>query len=483
MDCMDLPRPGRSWVALLAGALVAVWASLLAVPVVGVAQSCLCGTAADDLVAERAGLVREWIVQLPFDSAGWQVEHVTVGDGLVVAVSGDGGVHAVSTAVSPQPGATGPGVLAWSQRIGKPSGPVLPAGIGPGVVAVARDLDLYALERTTGQVRWHEQLGRLPGAAPAVIGDWVYAPLMNDGVLRTPANPLRPAAPPVAAPAPGAPHKPAAKGRGKKPVERKLPVEKLAPSTIDAGGRVDRAPQAISDAISWLTREGTLIVLAPNENGWERLEFPLNAAPVGATVPRGDAVFVTTRAGELARIVLERSPQRLRAEWSTLLDAVPDSGPLLSDETLVVSLGEHGLVAYDAADGRLLWRTNIAGTPLAIVGKRIWILDRVGRLSAVDLATGVRRERLCLGCFTLPVINPNTPRLVLASPGGLLVSLATAVPPAPPAKKPAAPPQPADEQPAADAVPASGDAPVSGDAPAADPTAEDAADGPPAEAN
>jgi hypothetical protein len=149
----------------------------------------------------------------------------------------------------------------------------------------------------------------------------------------------------------------------------------------------------------------------------------------------------------------------------------------------VVSLGEHGLVAYDAADGRLLWRTNIAGTPLAIVGKRIWILDRVGRLSAVDLATGVRRERLCLGCFTLPVINPNTPRLVLASPGGLLVSLAAAVPPAPPAKKPAAPPQPADEQPAADDVPASGDAPVSGDAPAADPTAEDAADGPPAEAN
>lgn len=471
---MDLRRLGRLW-----GALATLWVGLLAESGVGVAQSCLCGTAADELVAERAGLLREWIVQLPFDSGGWQLEHVTVGDGLVVAVSGDGGVHAVSTAVSPVPGGPGPGVLAWSQRIGKPGGPVFPAGIGPGVVAVARDIDLYALERTNGQARWQNPLGRLPGSAPAVLGDWVYAPLMNDGVLRTPANPLRPESAVAAAAAPNdAKQKPTAKGRGKKTPERRLPVEKLVPRNIDAGGSVDRPPQAVGDAVAWVARSGVLVVLAPNENGWDRLEFQLNAGPVGAMTVRDESLFVATRGGGLVRVALDRAPARLRAEWFALLDAVPDSGPLVGGDTLVVSLGEQGLVAHAAADGRLLWRTDAVGTPLAIVGDRVWMLDRLGRLSALDLATGVRRDRLCLGCFTLPVVNPTSQRLLLASPGGLLVSLASVVPPTTVAKQPAAGEQPAAFAAESDDTPAGDEKPVGDDPPAAD-----AAAGEPAETN
>ena len=80
-------------------------------------QSLLCGTAGDELVAARAGLSREWVVQIPFDSAGWRIEHVSIGDGLVVAVSGDGGVHAVqtspATAGSPAPAACS-GRSAWA---------------------------------------------------------------------------------------------------------------------------------------------------------------------------------------------------------------------------------------------------------------------------------------------------------------------------------------------------------------------------------
>lgn len=476
---MDLRRHGRSWSNVVT-CWVTLGASLLAAPTVGVGQSCLCGTAGDELVAERAGLVREWIVQLPFDSAGWRVEHVTVGDGLVVAVSGDGGVHAVSTLAQSTPGGAGPGVVAWSQRIGKPGGPVLPAGIGPGVVAVARDIDLYALERSGGQVRWRNPLGRLPGSAPAVIGDWVYAPLMNDGVLRTPANPLGAATANPAAGPQDVKQKPA-KGRGKKTPERRLPVEKLVPRNIDAGGRVDRPPQAVGDAIAWVTREGLLVVLAPNENGWDRLEFSLAAGPVGAMIVRDESLFATTRAGGLVRVALTRAPARLRADWFTLLDAVPDSGPFLGGDTLVVSLGEHGIVAHSATDGGLLWRNDMVGTPLAIAGGRVWILDRMGWLSALDLATGVRRERLCLGCFTLPVLNQTTQRLLLASPGGLLVSLASAAPPA-------AKPQPAKPRPATD-QPAAGDQPEDSAATADDKAADDAppaagdADDQPAAAN
>ena len=52
------------------------------------------------------------------------------------------------------------------------------------------------------------------------------------------------------------------------------------------------------------------------------------------------------------------------------------------------------------------------------------MLDRVGRLSGFDLADGTRREVLCLGPFTEPIVNVRTDRLLLASPQGTIVALA-----------------------------------------------------------
>ena len=88
-----------------------------------------------------------------------------------------------------------------------------------------------------------------------------------------------------------------------------------------------------------------------------------------------------------------------------------------------MSLGPSGMAAFATATGDLLWQVPASGRPLAIVGDRVWCLEATGFLVARDLATGDRRGRLCLGCFTLPVVNTATERLVLASPGGLVVSL------------------------------------------------------------
>lgn len=116
-------------------ARLAAAAALLPATMAMAGGGLLCGTAADELVAARAGLVREWVVQIPFDSAGWSLEHVSIGDGLVVATSGDGGVHAVST--SSGTGQPRPGSVIWSRRIGRPGGAGQPAGIGGDLVTVA----------------------------------------------------------------------------------------------------------------------------------------------------------------------------------------------------------------------------------------------------------------------------------------------------------------------------------------------------------
>lgn len=411
----------------------AVAASIAAAGILSVSsargQGCLAGTAGDEFVAEQAGLIREWVLQLPFDSAAWRLERVSVADGLVVGLSGDGVVSAVTTASGTESGAPRPGTLLWSRRVGTPGGPRTAAGIGPDLVTVARDDELYALERSRGTIRWQETLGRLPDAPAVQIGDWVYAPLAGGGIRRVAANPRQATVARAAvAPAPKRSAKQGARGRKAKeaPVApRPVSADSLVPRTFDGGGRLAGRPQPFGDGVLWHTVDGLIVVLVPTDLGWERHEFPLQSPAVDAPLVEEKAAFAATAAGILVRVdFVDSGNTRLRATWQTSLPAIPDGGPFRSGDTLVVSLGELGLAAFSAETGEPLWRSCVAGRLLAAGGDTFWMIDRVGRLAAIDRGTGELRGTLCLGGFDVPVVNRSTNRLLLASQRGLLVSLA-----------------------------------------------------------
>lgn len=422
----------------IAAAVVVLWAAG------SQARATVCGTAADEFLAAEVGLVREWIVQVPFDSAAWRLEHVVVGRDLVVAQSRDGGVAAIqSVAVE---GAPRPGSVLWHTRIGTPGGLLQPAGIGPETVAIARDLDVYALDRTSGRVAWREQIGITADAPPAILGDWVYVP-MSGQIMRIPVNPLRTPSAPSAADQKA---KDEAGGRGTRRdrTAGKLAPEPLVRKSISSGGHVDRPVNGDENAIIWTTTDGQIVALERVATGWNRSEFALGAAPVGAPAIRGRSGFAAigkdaSTPPTLARIdLLKTGGQRLRAVWWSPLPDRPDQGPFVAADTVVVSLGPSGLAAYSAETGEPRWRSCVVGTIVAVNGERAWVIDDVGRLSGIDLATGVAREWLPLGCLTVPVINTASDRLVLASPTGLVVSLAPVRPaaaPAPAAAEPAPP--------------------------------------------
>jgi len=406
-----------------------------------VAQSCLCGSAADELVAATAGLERDWVVQVPFDSAAWRLEHVVVGRRFVVAQSGDGVVAAIAaTAV---PGGPAPGTIAWSRRLGWPGGPLTPPGVGDEFIAVARDLDIYGIDAVGRQ--WRRPLGGSPATGAAAAGDWVYAPIDSQGVLRLPAYPLRQTAPPADA-------------EGEQPA----PSEPARPLELSATGRIEMPPVPYAGGVIWCTTAGLLVAVLPTGENWQRLEFDLGSPASGPPLVVGDDVFVATRRGDLARLrrqatgfyavaeeVVGRDKKKtVLPAWHTRLDEEPEGGPLMGSGVVVLSLGPVGIAGFSAETGVPLWLSPRPGRLLAITGDRFWIHDATGRLAAFDLATGARRERLCLGCFTLPVTSTVANRLVLASPGGLVVSLADPRAPRPvyePPKPPAPAKPPAEE--------------------------------------
>ena len=393
------------------------------------AEPVVCGSVADEFTARAAGLERQWILQIPSGVGSWRLEQVTVGDGLVVAQTGDGGVHAIQAAR--EEGGLPPGTLLWSQQLGAGGGATGAAGIGPQVVTVAHDLAISAIDRRTGTVAWDTQLGQLPGAAAVPSGDWVYAAVPNEGVLRLPVNPRRSATSPTAA---GATKQTARSG--KQAVTPASFTESLDPKTINAGGETAFAPVPLADGIAWSTTDGTFIALERTKQGWLRHELPLGDPLAAQPVARGRTLYATTGPfgaawpATLTRIELadplakDKPRPGLAIAWRVALPDHPEGSPIVAGDTIVVSLGPSGIAALSATTGELLWQTELVGRLVAAGGDRVWCVDETGRLSGLDLASGIRRARLCLAGLSLPVVNTSSDAVVLAAPGGVVLSFA-----------------------------------------------------------
>jgi len=401
---------------------------MLAPPGDPAAADCLCG-AADEVTADRAGLEREWLVQIPFDASTATLEHVVIDRDLVVVQAGDGNVVAVQ-AGEPRPGAPLPGTILWKHPLDGRSGPFQPAGIGGDIVVVSHGDGIHALDRHTGQALWNSRFGLLADAGATVSGAWVYAPFGTGKVMRLPTNPDRQpaaadtdAAREAAANKDSTPTKKQAAGKKKGRTVAPKP-ESLDPLPLAAGGVVSGQPQPFDGGVFWCTDEGTLVVIDPVEDGWRRDEFHLDTRPAGRPLVHDGAVFAVTAEGDLVRIdMLDTADGGLRLTWRVLLDARPEGSLFVSGDKLVVSLGDEGIAVFSTKTGEQLGKTWRHGRIVAVTAGRIWLVDRVGRLVSIDLETGEKRDQLCLGGFTFPVVNQASDRLILASPSGAIVSL------------------------------------------------------------
>lgn len=378
---------------------------------------CLIGTPADPFEVERAGLSREWIVQLPFDSDGYRLDRVDVDRSTIVAQSGDGKVHAVQVAVADEsrPGSPPPGSLLWSTSLGQPLAELQPVGVGSGLVVVNRDMDVVGLDARNGSVFWRRRLPAPPSTGSLPVDDWVYVPLRTRVVLRLPANPFR--QPPVAESGDGS--GPAAGSGGRQVVD-------LSPVELSSRGLIEQQPAAYAGGVFWCTRDGHFAAIEPADSSWVRHDFNLQQQPGGPVLVEDQRVFTTTETGELVRC--EDTPGGLRLVWSTLLETavLPNANRpqmLLAGNQLIVSLGEEGIAAHAADSGRRNWRSKVCGNLLAVVGDRAWCLSKQNLLVGLNLTDGTAAAFLAPGPFTVPVTNQASERLVLASPRGLLVSL------------------------------------------------------------
>ncbi|HAO72757.1 MAG TPA: hypothetical protein DCR06_09155 [Planctomycetaceae bacterium] len=375
----------------------------------------LYGTAADPFEADRVGLTREWIIQLPFDSDRYRLNQIDAGRWMVVAQSEDGIVHAVRTGSGDmtQPGSPPPGILLWSVPLGLPKDSLQSAGIDRDLVTINRDMNTFGIDSRTGSIFWKRRLPAPSSSGSFPVGDWVYVPLWDKTMYRLPVNPYR---------------SPTNSDEEEGTNAKKSSSSKtnLDPVRIKAHGLIEQQPLLFGEGVIWCTENGRLTALEPAEEGWERHEFFLRDNPNGPVAVRGTVVFAATEKGELARF--EDASGGLRLTWRYLLETSLHPNQtrpqlLVNDETLLVSLGEEGIAAHNASNGERLWKTPLQADFLACIGSHLWCYDTQNRITALRLSDGIEDAWLCPGPFTIPVTNRSSERIILASPRGLLASL------------------------------------------------------------
>jgi outer membrane protein assembly factor BamB len=395
-------------------------------------------------VAERAGLTRSWVTQLPIDGARSKVTRIRYYDGLILAVTDEGMLHVVDAET---------GALRWSFQAGDRNTLTLAAGANANRVAVANTAFVYVLDRASGDLVFQRHLTGTPERGPVLTAHHVILPIVR-GPLEV------------------------------YDLDRQADKDTTA-TYLPSAGRVIGHPAVSDISIAW----------AGDLNRMHAHEFADLGTNIDVAVPDGIStgaviffpyIYMGTEGGFLMAYDAQHGDEVWRFSTGSPIRELP----MALGAVVYVLPEDGGMFAVAAKTGERLWyapdpRKFISASPL-----HVYALDAFGRVTILDAKSGARVATMPIPRELQPLANEANDRLMFYTERGLLQCLhepqlkdpATYVQPKPsaPAKGPvaapadASPPAEGAAAPPADAAPAA--APVV--APAAAPPAAEAAPAP-----
>ena len=271
----------------------------------------------------------------------------------------------------------------WQVQVGNPRHLTSGIGASKNHVAVANGSMVYCLSADKGKVLWSRNCRRAPSAPPSVGEQNVFIPLI-DGRLQAFA----------------------VDGGG------------LPNSYVSFGTSVGK-PLVTDSTVSWATTDGFYAV-APFRS--KSIKFRLNSGSkmVAGGTAGVDTLFVSTTGGSI--FALDEKLGSILWEYSTG-DRI-SAPPFVREGFVYVISAEHRLYKMDIDAGRpcLGWEKPLqgAGKFVGMSGDRIYLLDPVGQLYAIDHNTGQRVASVSGGEITMVLPNHQTDRLYVGTTNGQL---------------------------------------------------------------
>jgi outer membrane protein assembly factor BamB len=329
----------------------------------------------DRNAAARFGMARAWFTQVGSARATGAISHITYDQGILLVQTTRGLLTALD-------GETGR--ILWSTQTGPADRMCTAAAANAEHVVVVNGSELIVIDRASGGILWERQLRGAPGAGPGVSATHAFVPMINGLIEGFDLS----------------------KGA------------KQTPWIYKSAGRVLVSPLATESNVSWTTDKGYFYVADPAAKGIRyRLETrdAIHSQPAHWTP--------NMYAGSMDGLVYAVNEASGKIEWKCSTgDAILASPVAIGDKVFVIS-EQGGLHCLDAKDGTQLWFAPKMRQFVSLSPSRVYACDELGRLAALDAASGARLGAMPLHGITLKLCNNYSDRVYLANDSGVIQCL------------------------------------------------------------
>jgi outer membrane protein assembly factor BamB len=267
----------------------------------------------------------------------------------------------------------------WSVGVGNPMFPTTAPGANDEYVGLSNGSTLYVLRAEDGSVAWSRPTLSIPGAGPALTGEYIYVPNVNG---RMESFALRDSTKPV--------------------------------GMFRSFGRMMVQPAVSTHSVAWPTDQGNFYIGRTDGPG---VRFRIEAgdkilAPPAFLAP--DKVYFTSADGYLYCV----SEEKGNIIWRFTTGERISHSPIVLGSTVYIITDRGTMYALDAATADERWIIGGIRHYLAGNEKRLYGLDTRGNMVALDAATGSRIGSLLVGRSEVPVLNSQTDRIYLVTATG-----------------------------------------------------------------
>lgn len=188
----------------------------------------------------------------------------------------------------------------------------------------------------------------------------------------------------------------------------------------------------------WGLSNSPIIVALKRDTGDVQIDATLSASPTAQACQAEDVGYVPQTDGYLAAIDLDGGAARTaRIIWKANVGGMMNRPPVPTANAIYQAGSNAGIARIDRATGEVVWRTaNVSDRLLALNDEHVYATDSHGRIYVYDrnMVSDAATKRAWplatadLPAFSVPITNPQTDRIYLASDRGLFVCLRDAAP-------------------------------------------------------
>jgi outer membrane protein assembly factor BamB len=378
---------------------------------------------------DRLNLKLAWRIYVPTDGRRDGIYSVQLLGDLMLVQNRSG----LITALNPEDGST-----LWSALPGHTYRVTQTLGYNTHSIYAVEGVNLFALDRKTGKLRWQMIMPQGPSAPPAADDQAIYLALgigelfayqVPEG-LPIPPPPADTSAdkasPPAVAPATsGTDYVPAPVGRANDPATPALAKpalpERGRPRLLwnyRASTRLEQAPLQTRDLLVLAGVDG-LYFASSKVTGQPQYRFRAQA-PLSAPLAQwGNTGYVASQDFNVYAVDMVAG----QIIWRFTGGAPILRKPAVTDEDLYVTAERAGLARLKRVTGEEIWRNLNANHFLANNPKFVYATDRSNRLLILDRARGTQLAVYDTRDYVVPINNELTDRLFLAANDGLFLCL------------------------------------------------------------